>query len=145
VILEITGQELHRYLGHTDRLGRIAIHPMGRHMGTASFDQTWRLWDLETGDCLLDQEGHSRSVYAVAFQADGALAASGGLDAVGTQPSLIPTTCVRPRKKLHRVQTSRPKSDIQEQKGLHCVQTLMPKSEAQEREGRSRSGCAVVL
>ncbi|CAK0746230.1 hypothetical protein CVIRNUC_001676 [Coccomyxa viridis] len=78
-----SGQELHRYLGHTDRLGRIAMHPMGRHLGTASYDQTWRLWDLETGDCLLEQEGHSRSVYAVAFQPDGALAASGGLDAVG--------------------------------------------------------------
>ncbi len=56
---------------------------MGQHLGTASFDQTWRLWDLETGDCLLEQEGHSRSVYTVAFQGDGALAASGGLDAIG--------------------------------------------------------------
>ncbi len=62
------------------------MHPMGRHLGTASFDQTWRLWDLETGDCLLEQEGHSRSVYALAFQRDGALAASGGLDAVGELP-----------------------------------------------------------
>lgn len=70
-------------VGHTDRLGRVAVHPMGRHLGTASFDQTWRLWDLETGDCLLEQEGHSRSVYTVAFQGDGALAASGGLDAIG--------------------------------------------------------------
>ena len=74
-------------MGHTDRLGRVAIHPMGRHLGTASFDQTWRLWDLETGDCLLEQEGHSRSVYALAFQRDGALAASGGLDAVGGLPA----------------------------------------------------------
>jgi hypothetical protein len=24
---------------------------------------------VETGDCLLEQEGHSRAVYAVAFQA----------------------------------------------------------------------------
>ena len=36
--------------------------------GTASFDQTWRLWDIETGECLQEQEGHSRAVYAVAFQ-----------------------------------------------------------------------------
>ena len=66
------------------------MHPMGRHLGTASYDQTWRLWDLETGDCLLEQEGHSRSVYAVAFQPDGALAASGGLDAVGAHPRSFP-------------------------------------------------------
>lgn len=50
------------------RLGRVAFHPMGRHLGTASFDLTWRLWDVETGQCLLEQEGHSRSVYTVAFQ-----------------------------------------------------------------------------
>ena len=57
--------------------------PAPRHLGTASYDGTWRLWDVETGACLLEQEGHSRSVYALAFQGDGALAASGGLDAIG--------------------------------------------------------------
>ncbi|EFN58103.1 hypothetical protein CHLNCDRAFT_20357 [Chlorella variabilis] len=76
------GKLLRTLVGHSDRLGRIAFHPMGRHLGTASFDQTWRLWDVETGSCLLEQEGHSRSVYAVAFQDDGALAASGGMDAI---------------------------------------------------------------
>ncbi|KAL4445403.1 hypothetical protein ABPG77_011228 [Micractinium sp. CCAP 211/92] len=76
------GKLLRSLEGHTDRLGRIAFHPMGRHLGTASYDQTWRLWDVETGDCLLEQEGHSRAVYAVAFQGDGALAASGGMDAI---------------------------------------------------------------
>ncbi len=61
---------------------------MGAHLGTASYDQTWRLWDLETGACLLEQEGHSRSVYTLAFQGDGTLAASGGLDAIGGHPLL---------------------------------------------------------
>jgi U4/U6 small nuclear ribonucleoprotein PRP4 len=69
--------------GHTDRLGRVAFHPLGRHLGTASFDMTWRMWDIETGACLLEQEGHSRAVYSVAFQKDGALAASAGMDAFG--------------------------------------------------------------
>ncbi|KAI3428827.1 hypothetical protein D9Q98_007644 [Chlorella vulgaris] len=76
------GKLLHTFAGHADRLGRIAFHPMGRHLGTASFDQTWRLWDVETGACLLEQEGHSRAVYAVAFQDDGALAASAGMDGI---------------------------------------------------------------
>ena len=52
---------------------------------TASFDMTWRLWDVETGQTLLEQEGHSRAVYSVAFQSDGALAGSVGLDAIGKQ------------------------------------------------------------
>lgn len=77
------GKLLRTLQGHTDRLGRVAFHPMGRHLGTASFDQTWRLWDVESGACLQEQEGHSRAVYAVAFQNDGALAASGGMDAIG--------------------------------------------------------------
>lgn len=54
--------------GHTDRLGRVAFHPFGRHVGTASFDTTWRFWDIATSTCLQEQEGHSRAVYAIAFQ-----------------------------------------------------------------------------
>lgn len=50
---------------------------------TASYDQTWRLWDIETGACLMEQEGHSRAVYGVAFHPDGSLAGSVGLDAYG--------------------------------------------------------------
>ena len=69
--------------GHTMRLGRLAFHPMGQHLATASYDETWRLWDVETGQSLVEQEGHSRSVYTVAFHRDGSLAASGGLDAIG--------------------------------------------------------------
>ncbi len=50
---------------------------------TASYDMTWRMWDVETGRCLYEQEGHSRQVYAVAFHPDGSLAGSVGLDAHG--------------------------------------------------------------
>lgn len=52
---------------------------------TASYDMTWRLWDIETGSCLMEQEGHSRQVYSVAFHPDGSLAGSVGLDAYGEQ------------------------------------------------------------
>jgi U4/U6 small nuclear ribonucleoprotein PRP4 len=67
--------------GHLDRLARLAFHPSGKYLGTASFDKTWRLWDINTGKELLLQEGHSRSVYGVSFHPDGSLAASCGLDA----------------------------------------------------------------
>lgn len=82
-LFSIRGQQLQKLEGHTDRLGRVAWHPMGRHVATPSFDTTWRLWDAETGSCLLEQEGHSRAVYAVAFHPDGSLAGSVGLDAIG--------------------------------------------------------------
>ena len=76
----LEGKHISTLRGHTQRLARIAMHPMGLHLGTCSFDRTWRLWDLTTEKCLLEQEGHSRPVYCLAFQCDGSLAVSGGLD-----------------------------------------------------------------
>ena len=51
-------------------------------MGSASFDTSWRLWDVETCKELLLQEGHTRGLYAIAFHPDGSLVATTGLDAV---------------------------------------------------------------
>lgn len=62
--------------GHQDRICRVAFHPSGNYVASASFDTTWRLWDINTSKEILLQEGHSREVYAVEFQDDGALAAS---------------------------------------------------------------------
>ena len=56
------GAALRTLAGHTKRLARVAFHPAGGHVGSASFDGTWRLWDAEAGACLLEQEGHSREV-----------------------------------------------------------------------------------
>jgi U4/U6 small nuclear ribonucleoprotein PRP4 len=54
--------------GHTDRVNRLALHPDGRHLGSTSHDHMWRLWDVETQQCLLEQEGHFSPVYAMAYQ-----------------------------------------------------------------------------
>ena len=53
-------QTLH---GHAGRLARIGFHPTGRYLGTASFDHTWRLWDVETGDELLLQARERARAY----------------------------------------------------------------------------------
>lgn len=76
------GALLGTFKGHLERLARIAFHPSGKYLGTASYDKTWRLWDVETEEELLLQEGHSRSVYGLDFHHDGSLAASCGLDAL---------------------------------------------------------------
>lgn len=44
---------------------------------SSSFDQTWRLWDVETQKELLLQEGHAGEVFSIAFQGDGSLVATG--------------------------------------------------------------------
>ncbi|CDO68205.1 hypothetical protein BN946_scf184938.g57 [Trametes cinnabarina] len=69
--------------GHADRIARVAFHPSGKYVASASFDTTWRLWDVNTQKELLLQEGHSKEVFSIEFQNDGALCASGGLDAIG--------------------------------------------------------------
>ncbi|KAL3700890.1 hypothetical protein R1sor_018912 [Riccia sorocarpa] len=82
ILWNLEGTRLRSFEGHLERLARVAFHPTGAYLGTASYDKTWRLWDINTGTELLLQEGHSRAVYGLAFQKDGALAASCGLDAL---------------------------------------------------------------
>lgn len=65
--------------GHQGRVARVAFHPSGDYIASASFDTSWRLWDVATQKELLLQEGHSKEVYSVEFQDDGALVASGYL------------------------------------------------------------------
>ncbi|XRB02936.1 U4/U6 small nuclear ribonucleoprotein Prp4 [Pycnococcus provasolii] len=75
------GSLLRELPGHTGRIGRLKFNPCnGRWLATAGFDATWRLWDCDTGEELLLQEGHSRSVYTVAWHGDGALLCSAGFD-----------------------------------------------------------------
>src|SRR3979411_2204825 len=76
-INEFSDQPLAVLKGHQDRVCRVAFHPSGRYVASASFDTSWRLWDVATSKELLLQEGHSKEVYAVEFQNDGSLVASG--------------------------------------------------------------------
>jgi U4/U6 small nuclear ribonucleoprotein PRP4 len=76
---QYSGQPLAVMEGHQDRVCRVAFHPSGRYVASASFDTSWRLWDVNTAKELLLQEGHSKEVYSVDFQNDGALVVSGSV------------------------------------------------------------------
>eukprot|EP00462_Mataza_sp_D1_P027791 CAMPEP_0175177808 /NCGR_PEP_ID=MMETSP0087-20121206/34596_1 /TAXON_ID=136419 /ORGANISM="Unknown Unknown, Strain D1" /LENGTH=517 /DNA_ID=CAMNT_0016469835 /DNA_START=15 /DNA_END=1568 /DNA_ORIENTATION=- len=65
--------------GQKDRSSRIAFHPCGDYLASASYDKTWRLWDVNAQKAVLIQRGHSRAVYGLAIQGDGSLLASGDL------------------------------------------------------------------
>ena len=45
---------------NTGRLGNVAYHPSGETIATASFDLTWRLWSVETGQEIMLQVGLRR-------------------------------------------------------------------------------------
>ncbi|SMN19832.1 similar to Saccharomyces cerevisiae YPR178W PRP4 Splicing factor, component of the U4/U6-U5 snRNP complex [Maudiozyma saulgeensis] len=69
--------------GHEGRVSHVKFHPTDNYVASASFDNTWRLWDVQTGTELLLQEGHNKEVYSIDIQSDGSLLCSGGLDNIG--------------------------------------------------------------
>lgn len=81
--------------GHVPhRVSRLAFHPSGRFLGTACYDQSWRLWDLEQKQEVLHQEGHSKGVHSIAFQVDGSVCVTGGLDCFGRVWDLRTGRCI---------------------------------------------------
>lgn len=67
------GPILQKFIGHQGVVSDCDIHPMGRHIGTAGHDYTWRLWDIETGSEILLQDGHVKECSSLSFQCDGSL------------------------------------------------------------------------
>lgn len=81
--------------GHEpNRVSRVAFHPSGRFLSTCVFDNSWRFWDLEVRREILHQEGHSKPVYDISFQADGSLAITGGMDSFGRVWDLRTGRCI---------------------------------------------------
>ncbi|KAH6916628.1 WD40 repeat-like protein [Coprinopsis sp. MPI-PUGE-AT-0042] len=71
--------------GHTHPVSVVQWRPKtmnGAHeiVATASFDNTARIWDSVTGECLHVFDDHRRPVYALAFSPDGQFVSTGGGD-----------------------------------------------------------------
>jgi WD40 repeat protein len=63
--------------GHTSFVGSLAWSPDSRRALSGAFDNTVRLWDLESGRCLRVFDGHTASILGLAWSADGRRAFSG--------------------------------------------------------------------
>ena len=57
--------------GHTDCVRSAAYSPDGRSIVSASDDNTVRIWDSNTGECLKVLEGHTNWVRSAAYSPDG--------------------------------------------------------------------------
>lgn len=66
--------------GHTNSVRSVSVTSDGRRAVSASSDETLRLWDLESGECLRTLEGHAKEVAGVSVTPDGRRAVSGSMD-----------------------------------------------------------------
>lgn len=67
-------------VGHTNYVWDVVITPDGRRVLSASNDQTVRMWDVASGNCLATFTGHSAFVCSVAVSCDGGHVAAGAAD-----------------------------------------------------------------
>lgn len=75
-----TGEEVRRFVGHTDKVNSLAFSPDGKSVLTASDDSTIRLWEVATGTEIRSFRGHHWNVNSARFSPDGRYVLSAGLD-----------------------------------------------------------------
>ncbi|CAF4840519.1 unnamed protein product [Rotaria socialis] len=76
------------------RVSKVKFPSSGRFLATTCHDHSWRLWDLETQEEILPQEGHSKAVHDITFHCDGSLSATAGMDTYGRIWDLRTGRCI---------------------------------------------------
>lgn len=66
--------------GHDSMVVSVMFSPDGTRLISGSHDQTVRLWEVSTGECLKVLQGHDNWVWSVAFSPDGHSIASASQD-----------------------------------------------------------------
>ncbi|MCD6310369.1 MAG: PD40 domain-containing protein, partial [Candidatus Eremiobacteraeota bacterium] len=66
--------------GHSDDTLSVAFSPDGKKLVSTSQDNDVRVWDTDTGTCLLVLQGHTDASTTAVFSPDGKMIATGGID-----------------------------------------------------------------
>ena len=75
-----TGEQLHKFVGHTSWVDSVAFSPDGITLASGCRHRMIRLWDVNTGRCLRVLGGHTKDISSLAFNRDGITLASGSWD-----------------------------------------------------------------
>ncbi|MDZ8236463.1 MAG: WD40 repeat domain-containing protein [Nostoc sp. ChiQUE01a] len=73
-------EPLHTLMGHSHIVCSLAISGDGKLLVSGSWDQTIKIWELESGKLLHTLKGHRDRVYAIALSPDEEIIASGSAD-----------------------------------------------------------------
>lgn len=73
-------QPLYNLTGHSHIVSSLAISADGKFLVSGSWDQTIKIWQLDTGKLIRTLKGHRDKVYAIALSPDEQIIASGSAD-----------------------------------------------------------------
>ncbi len=79
-VVNVNSAELFTPSGHTGSVYSCAWSPDGEQLVSGSFDESLKVWDARSGQCLLTLSGHTSTVYACAWSPDGERLVSGSGD-----------------------------------------------------------------
>ena len=80
---------------HSNNVLSVAFSPDGRMIGSASWDETVRLWDTAKGSCIHILGDHKDWVYSIDFSPDGKLIASGSYDKTVKVWDIVSGKCIK--------------------------------------------------
>ncbi|MEW6026458.1 MAG: WD40 repeat domain-containing protein [Planctomycetota bacterium] len=66
--------------GHSADIFGMSFSPDNKLLASGSHDNTVKIWDVKSGECLKTLAGHRHLTYSVAFSPDGKMVASGSFD-----------------------------------------------------------------
>lgn len=69
-----------RMTGHQQLVNQVLFSPDGRHVASASFDKSVKLWCGKTGKYITSFRGHVQAVYQISWAADSRMIVSGSAD-----------------------------------------------------------------
>ncbi|BBD65423.1 WD-40 repeat-containing protein [Nostoc commune NIES-4072] len=79
-VVNFSGRERNRLQGHDGSVNSVSFSADGKTLASGSYDNTIKLWNLETGKEIRTLKGHDGYVTNVSFSADGKTLASGSWD-----------------------------------------------------------------